>query len=183
MNESRGFKTGSLKFIIGWAVCFIFRLQPFRPPNVEPIMATTMPFAKRYGWIYAFVFGFLSIVLFDIATAKVGVWTWVTGFTYGALGIAASLFFKNRDSRPKNYLGFAIVGTLVYDAITGVIAGPLFFGQSFTEAFMGQIPFTINHLLGNIVFALVVSPLLYRWVLDNEVFETDVIWRKVFKTV
>ena len=35
-----------VKFIIGWAAVFLARLLPFRPPNVEPVLATLMPFSK-----------------------------------------------------------------------------------------------------------------------------------------
>ena len=30
-------------------VVFVIRLLPFRPANFEPMLATLMPFGKRYG--------------------------------------------------------------------------------------------------------------------------------------
>lgn len=66
---------GSIKFIIGWGIVFAVRLIPFRAPNVEPVMTTLMPFSKCFGMVGAFVFGFLSIALYDVATREVGVWT------------------------------------------------------------------------------------------------------------
>jgi hypothetical protein len=38
-------------------------------------------------------------------------------------------------------------------------------------ALVGQIPFTLLHLAGTVVFATLLSPVLYRWVVQNEVFE------------
>ena len=165
------FATGWMKFALGWVAVFLFRLIPFRPPNVEPMLATIMPFSKRYGIVGSFLFGFLGIVLFDAVTSGWGIWTLVTALAYGLLGIGARFFFKDRDASVKNFLGFGIVGTIFYDAVTGLTIGPIFEGQSFMVALMGQIPFTLMHLLGTIVFAALLSPALYRWVVQNEKLE------------
>ena len=162
-----------VKYAIGFVVCFAIRLVPFRPPNVEPVMTATMPFSKRFGWIGGFVFGFLSILFFDFFTQKVGMWTLVTAAAYGMVGVGAAWFFGKRKSTAKNYVVYAVIGTLAYDAATGLSVGPLFFNQPFIEALTGQIPFTIAHLAGNIVFSLTLSPLIYRWVVDNKSLETD----------
>lgn len=164
------FTTGSLKFFIGWAAVFAFRLIPFRPPNFEPMLATVMPFSKRYGPVGSFLFGFLGIVLFDAVTSGWGSWTWVTAFCYGALGVGAHYFFKHRRASVKNFLIFGIPGTVAYDAITMMI-GPVFGHQSLAVAVSGQIPFTIMHLMGTITFSVVLAPALYRWVIENKTFE------------
>lgn len=169
MNLS--FSAGWLKLIIGWSLVFLFRLIPFRPPNVEPLLATLMPFSKRFGPVGSFFFGFLGIALFDAVTSGWGVWTLVTAVCYGALGAAAYYFFKNRAASVGNFLRFGIVGTIAYDAATGLTIGPLFAGQPFLVALTGQIPFTLLHLAGTIVFATFLSPALYRWVVQNERFE------------
>ena len=69
------------------------------------------------------------------------------------------------------FVGFGIVGTILYDAATGRTIGPIFQGQPFMGARTGQIPFTAMHLLGTVFFALVVSPALYRWVVQNDALE------------
>ncbi len=163
----RFFDTHALKYLIGFAIVFAVRLVPFRPPNVEPVLATAMPLAKQFGVWGGFMFAFLSIVLFDAVTSGWGLWTWVTGLAYGVLGAGAHLFFKNRESTARNYVIFAIFGTLFYDAVTGLTIGPLLWGQSFAVALAGQIPFTLLHLMGNVTFAAVLSPVLYRWVVEN----------------
>ncbi|MBP6866024.1 MAG: hypothetical protein KBC12_00565 [Candidatus Pacebacteria bacterium] len=160
------------KFIVGFIACLLVRLIPFRPPNIEPILATQMPFSKKYGALAGFSFAFLSIVLYDLITAKVGMWTFVTAGTYGVLGLWAYFFFRKRKMEKLNYVKFAIIGTLFFDAVTGLSVGPLFFGQSFSEAFFGQIPFTAIHLIGNVSFALVLSPLIYKFVIENRKLES-----------
>ncbi len=159
----------SLKFLIGWTAVFLFRLIPFRPPNFEPMLATVMPFSKRYGVVGSFLFGFLGIVLYDAVTSGWGNWTWVTGLCYGLLGVGAHFFFKNRSASVRNFLVFGIPGTILYDAVTMLI-GPVFHSQSLAVALVGQIPFTLMHVLGTVVFATLLSPALYHWVVQNEEF-------------
>ncbi|GEM_PF-260293 len=168
---------GILKYAIGWALVLGVRLLPFRAPNIEPVMTTLMPFSKRYGLAGAFVFGFLSMVLYDVATREIGIWTLVTALAYGAIGIASAFFFRNRESTAVNYLKFSIMGTIVFDALTGLTIGPIFYAQPFMVAFLGQIPFTLLHLLGNSIFAVLVSPLIYRWVVANPKLEMSSVAR------
>lgn len=166
-------KLGGLKYLIALIAGIGLRFIPFRAPNIEPVMATTMPLAKKYGRLSGFLFAFLSMVLYDLIDGKVGAWTWVTAVVYGAIGIAAAYHFKNKSNRPLNYLKFSIVSTLAFDALTGLTIGPLFFHQAFTVALVGQIPFTLIHLAGNSVLALAVSPLIYRWLVLNPKLETQ----------
>ena len=162
--------TGTIKFVLGWTAVFLFRLIPFRPPNFEPMLATVMPFSKRYGLMGSFLFGFLGIVFYDAVTSGWGSWTWVTAICYGLLGVGAHVFFKNRAASVKNFLFFGIPATVLYDAVTMLI-GPIFNNQPFAAALVGQISFTLMHLLGTIVFSVLLSPALYRWVVENDAFE------------
>ena len=156
------------KYIIGLVVVILLRLLP-HPPNVEPITATLMPFAKKWGWFGGLVFGALAIVSFDIITGTLGVWSFLTIGGYATLGIVAGLYFSRFEKASRmQYVIFAIIGTLFYDALTGLTVGPLFFGQTLMSAFIGQIPFTMYHLAGNIVLAAVVSPLVERWIVTNK---------------
>ena len=160
------------KFVIGFITCLLIRLIPFRPPNIEPILGTQMPFSKAYGALAGFIFAFFNMALYDVITGKVGVWTLLTAGTYGVLGLWSAYYFKKREMKRFNYVKFAIIGTLFFDAVTGLSIGPLFFNQPFTEAFVGQIPFTALHLIGNVGFAIAFSPLIYKFVIENKKFET-----------
>ena len=156
-----------IKYIITFVSVIAFRLMPFRAPNVEPIMATLMPLSKTYSKFMTFIFGFLGIVIFDSITSGFGIWTLITAFAYGSLGLGASYYFKNRSGW-KSYASYAVVGTLFYDAVTGLTIGPLFFHQSFIVSLVGQIPFTVLHLLGNVSFAIVLSPMIERWLVKED---------------
>lgn len=159
------------KFVLGFVVCFLIRLIPFRPPNIEPILATQMPFSKAYGGLVGFSFAFFSMFLFDLITGNTGIWTLITASVYGFLGLWAAFFFKKKQSSAWNYAKFAVVGTIVFDAVTGLSIGPLFFHQSFIHALVGQIPFTAWHLLGNVAFAVILSPALYMFMAKNSKLE------------
>jgi uncharacterized membrane protein len=160
------------KFVLGFIVCLLIRLIPFHPPNIEPILATTMPFSRAYGRTAGFFFAFGSMVLFDLIVGKVGVWTFITAFAYGLVGLSAAYYFRNKKNTAWNYAKFAIISTIFFDAVTGFTIGPIFFGQPFIAAVLGQIPFTALHLLGNVSFALVLSPALYAFVIENKKFES-----------
>jgi hypothetical protein len=153
---------GQIKFSLALVLCLLVRLIPFRAPNIEPIMATTMPFSKAYGALTGFSFAVLSILLYDLATHTLGVQTLFTAGAYGAVALAAAYYFQKKQGSVSDYVKFAIIGTLFFDALTGLTVGPLFFHESFMGALVGQIPFTLLHLLGNIALAAILSPAIYK---------------------
>jgi hypothetical protein len=168
-----------IKYLIGLITVIIMRLVP-HPPNVEPVMATMMPFSKKWGWLGGSLFSILAILSYDLITGTIGVWSLMTMGAYTLVGGLSGIYFKNRENTIKNYLVFSIIGTLLYDAITGIGTGMLFFDQSFMVTFLGQIPFTLYHLAGNIFLSATVSPLLYKWVIKNPKLETRYVLGKVF---
>ncbi len=171
-------KKNWLKYIITFVSIIAFRLMPFRAPNIEPMMATIMPLGKVYGKLMAFIFGSLSIVLFDLMTSGLGIWTLITALSYGVLGLFAYYYFKNRSGW-KNYAIYAIMATILYDIVTGLTVGPLFFHQSFITSFIGQIPFTVLHLIGNVSFAIVLSPAIEKWLVTERVTKSANVIRVV----
>ena len=159
-----------IKMVVVFAACFLFRLLPFRAPNLEPILASQMPIAKQFGGFYGFLFGAFSILFYDVLTGTLGPWTLLTAPAYGLLGLGAAWYLKNRADK-RHFVSFAIVGTLFYDAATGLAVGPLFFNQPILAAALGQIPFTLMHLAGNIALSLVWSPFIEKWIAaENSLF-------------
>ena len=156
------------KYTIAFVAVFALRSLPFRAPNVEPVMAVLLPFGKVYSGIMSFIFGFSSVFLFDLVTSGIGIWTFITALCYGFVGVGASIYFKNCTGR-KNYAIYAILATIVYDALTGLTIGPLFFHQSFVVSLVGQIPFTFLHLLGNVSFAIILSPAIESWASSKKI--------------
>ena len=122
-----------------------------------------MPYSKVYGYYIAILFPFISIIAYDVITGTVGVWTVFTSLSYAIVGLGSAIYFKKYKATKAHFASFSIIGTLFYDAMTGLTVGPLFFGQSFSGALLGQIPFTAMHLIGNVGFAVTISPLLYMY--------------------
>jgi uncharacterized membrane protein len=163
-------KDNFFKYFIGLFLVLLYRLTP-HPPNVEPIMTTMMPFSKKWGIFAGLLFTFLAMIIFDVITKTLGWWTILTISTYCVISIFAGYFFKNR-SKKIHYVVFALIATLFYDIVTGFGVGMLVFKQSFIQTFYFQIPFTLYHVLSNVVLAYFISPLIYRWVLANPKLET-----------
>ena len=170
---------GLPKYIAGFIGTLVFRLiTPILGlANFSPLMATEFAGAKAYGPALAGLYGFLSIVMLDVIVGKVGLWTLVTALTYGAVGVWAAYFFSGRSATRKNFVVASIVGTLFFDLVTGICMGPILFGQSFTNAFVGQVPFTIHHLAGTLFFALVLAPWFYEKIMENPKWEFSHILR------
>lgn len=160
-------KKNYFKFSLVLVLCLLVRLIPLRAPNVEPILATTMPFSKAYGAFVALSFAVLSILLFDVLTGTLGMQTFFTVGAYGVLGLWSANYFKTHKGTAFNYVRFAIIGTLFFDAVTGLTVGPLFFHQTFLASLVGQIPFTALHLLGNVIFAAILSPAIYNFLMKE----------------
>ncbi|MCR4328257.1 MAG: hypothetical protein NUV53_01940 [Patescibacteria group bacterium] len=169
------FRSDALKYGVGIIFCLILRLIPFRAPNVEPIMATVMPFAKHHGYLVGFLFGAGNIILYDLVTGTGGIWTLLTATAYGIVGMSAAWFLRSKNNSPLYYAVYAAGGTILYDAITGLTMGPLLFGQPFMGALVGQIPFTLMHLAGNVTLSALLSPLIYRWVVVNRALEPAIV--------
>jgi uncharacterized membrane protein len=168
-----------LKIFIIFFGCLLFRLIPLRAPNVEPIMASIMPLGRKYGALWGFSFGFLSIAIYDLLT-HFGTWTWTAGITYGVIGALSSFYFKKFKSSTFNFAVFAFFATIVFDLITGVLFAPMF-GQTILNALILQIPFTALHLAGNIGFALTLSPLINKWLTAEQFFALKYSKQKLVK--
>lgn len=169
---------GLPKYAAGFLGTLLFRLlSPFLGLwNVSPLMATELAGAKAYGPLVGGLYGALSMVLLDLTVGKVGMWTFVTALTYGAVGVWGAYFFKNRSATKWNFVVASILGTLFFDLVTGVVMGPVLFGQTFASAALGQIPFTMHHLAGNVFFAMC-APWFYRKIMENPKLEFSSILR------
>ncbi len=137
-------------------------------PNNDPVMAVMLPCAKR-GRAAAVAFPVVAMVLFDVLSQRIGIWTAVTAGTYGLLGLAfsftyAALAKRGRAVGTATFVLSGVAGVLVFDFVTGPILSSALFRMSFAEAFVGQIPFTLKHLASVAAYTLVVSPAL-DWVL------------------
>ncbi len=150
-------------FLAGLLFTIALRLVP-HIPNFEPIIGSTMPFAKKLGAWSGAAFAFLALVSIDFIQGRVGLWTIFDGAAYAALGFVAYYYLKNKAPTARNFVVFSVPAVLAYDALTAAFFGWQF-GQPLAVTFAGQVPFTLAHLAGAIFYAAVLSPLLYRYAL------------------
>lgn len=150
------------RFSASFVLCLLLRFVPFRPPNVEPVLAFALPVGSFYGPLASGVFAAFSIVAYDALTAGLGSWTLVAAASYGLVGIAAGHFGRTKRALWSQLL-FALAATMFYDVLTGVVASALLFDMPWYQALVGQVPFTINHVIGTLVLTAAISPLLSRW--------------------
>jgi hypothetical protein len=169
MSDSISDKRNGFRLFISLVIANCIRLLKILPNN-DPIMSMALPFSRRSSALTSFMFPFATMVSFDIVTGNVGLWTAVTSITYGALGLIFHYLMKGREKVGiSRYLGFGVLGVLLFDLVTGVIATPMLFPpMTFWEALVGQVPFTAMHLLTTSLFILIVTPLLDKQVLVNE---------------
>jgi hypothetical protein len=89
-------------------------------------MAVMLPCAKR-GRAMAVAFPVVAMILFDVLSNRVGLWTAVTAGTYGDLGLAFSLVYAAlaRRGRTVGRLAFLVsgaAGVLVFDFVGPIMS-------------------------------------------------------------
>ncbi|MDR3646485.1 MAG: hypothetical protein P4L22_03015 [Candidatus Babeliales bacterium] len=144
------FSMQAIIFFLTCLLCLLLRALLINLPNIEPVSSLLLCLGKRFNYIELFLFGFLNILFFDVITFKFGIWTIFTALTYALIAVGTYLV----KTRKVHFLKYSIISTLVYDIITGLIMGPILFEQDFIQALVGQIPFTIYHIIGNLVLTI-----------------------------
>jgi hypothetical protein len=137
----------------------IIRLVKFFPNN-DPIMGCSLVFAKNSRLWKAILFPVIAMVVFDIITMKVGIWTFGTAAAFALIVVIFSRILKNRKSSLGLYAKSSIAGVLIFDFLTGPIMSSFAFKIPFEVALLGQIPFTIMHLGSALLFTTLIVPIL-----------------------
>jgi hypothetical protein len=149
-----------LKYLAGLVFCNVYRILRIFPNN-DPVMGCALPFARQGKWWHALLFPMIAMISFDFITMRVGIWTWGTALAYGLVGLLAYKYFKGKEKVGlKTYAGASIAGVLIFDFLTGPIMSSFAFGIPFYAAFIGQIPFTVAHLISATSFTLALAPVL-----------------------
>ena len=145
------------KYLIGFILTMVFRL--FRVfPNADPIMGFVVPAAKREPIWKSALFAFSAILLFDVITNAVGIWTVVTSLTYGAVAVMISIIIRNRKATLPKYIGVGALGVIVFDVITGPLMSTFIFDMPLWASTLGQIPFTVMHLISVVFMVTIIAP-------------------------
>lgn len=150
----------SLRYLGSLIFCNVYRLLRIFPNN-DPILGCALPFARRDKWWQAALFPIIAMVSFDLLTMRMGVWTIGTSLTYGLIGLVFYKYFKGKKKVGlKTYAKGSIAGVLLFDAITGPVMSSFLFGVPFMVSVIGQIPFTLMHLVSGVCLTLAFAPVL-----------------------
>lgn len=132
------------------------------PPNIESLMPFAMSAGMALGPVSGFANAFLARAMFDGYQAWTGWWTVLTSLSYGLVGLVAGIIYNYRKSWSRAELTvFAGALTLLYDVVTMLVFG-LPFGIPLQILVAGQVPFTLAHLLGNMVLCFAFAPFLLK---------------------
>jgi len=166
-----------IKFVLSILFCNLYRLLKFIPNN-DPIMGVMLPYSRQNKWYDSAAFAALTMISFDFITNALGIWTIITALTYAGLGLLFNLIYLNRKITLKTYISSGIIGVLLFDFITGPIMSSWLFNMSFTDAFFGQIPFTLWHLFSVTMFVGLLTPLLDKHLIHNPAIEDSKLLNK-----
>jgi energy-coupling factor transport system substrate-specific component len=130
-------------------------------PNVQPttaiIIMTAMFLGVRNGMLVAVMSAVLSNLILGM-----GIWTIGQVVAWSLIGFTSGLLGKKKDKIPLFILAF-------YSGATGILYGfilSLFFYSistgNFIAYYLAGIPFDMAHAIGNIVFFLVLYPVLSK---------------------
>lgn len=149
-----------LRYLAGLIFCNIYRfLRIF--PNNDPIMGFMLPFARRDRWWQALLFPLIAMISFDFIVGKIGIWTLGTAGTYALLGVFFHFRLRNEKKMSlKKYAKNSVIGVLIFDFFTGPVMSSFAFGMPFAVAFIGQIPFTVMHLVSATFLTVLIVPFL-----------------------
>jgi hypothetical protein len=150
----------SLKYISFWLISAIFYLL-FKyllnlPGNLNLIFGIQLLLAQFFGPIALGLWSAVNILANDLLANNLGAWSLVTSFSYFLVSFLTKIFisthkFKligHKNYSFINYLIFTVFVTLIYDLITAS-TGPLLFQQAWSNMLVGQIPFTLVHIISN----------------------------------
>lgn len=130
-------------------------------PNTDPLMGSMLPLARQRKWWVSVLYVSFFMVLFDMVTGKVGLWTIGTTSIYALIAVSFAFLLKKKKSVTlSTYTGFSVIGVLFFDFMTGPVMSSFLFGMPFVQSLLGQIPFTAMHLLSGVGFTLLFCPLL-----------------------
>jgi energy-coupling factor transport system substrate-specific component len=132
------------------------------PPNIELLMPFVLATGLMLGPLAGLANGLLSRALYDLFIAQPGPWTPGMAASYGLVGLAAGLiplFAGRRAFSRIELVGFTVALTILYDLLSLLAFIPMF-GVPTMVTLGLQVPFTINHVLGNSLFVFAFTPLL-----------------------
>ncbi|WP_223703516.1 ECF transporter S component [Sutcliffiella deserti] len=142
------------------ALCVVGRLAFASIPNVQPVTAIIIICSFWMGPITGLILAAGSTVATNMVLGS-GTWTISQIIAWSIIGILSGVIGKWFKKTPVIILG-------IYAGICGLIFGfimsleRLVIGKLFWPYYLAGLPFDINHAIGNMVFFIILFPVLSR---------------------
>ena len=139
------------------AIAVVGRIFLMPVPSVEPIIPIALMVAVSYGVDSGIMVGVLGYLLSNFFTGYFGEWSI---FQMVAGGIAVCAIYL----RPKGFktnidlVWLAVVGTILYEITVNFFGGGFGgYGLLDIDGLISAIPFSVTHIISNVVFATILS--------------------------
>lgn len=154
------------KFLLMLAAAVIGRVALQYVPSVEPIIPIAILASLILGMKEGFLLGSSAYVISNFFVwGMQGPWTIFQALGAGLAGTLGGTFGKLKMPSAKTFIVLSVIGTAIYEIVInlsgsllgigapiGVLAVPLYF--------LTSLPFSVTHIISNIIFATALSPLL-----------------------
>ncbi len=130
------------------------------PPNVELLMPFVLSAGLAGGPVAGFLVGLSTRAAYDVYLGWAGWWTLLTAPSYAIAGLFIGYVGLKRKALGRWEMALlAGAATIVYDVVS-MLAFGLPFGIPLLNLVVGQIPFSIAHVGGNMLFCFLIAPTL-----------------------
>lgn len=135
-------------FIFGAAM---LRVPMQAVPSAEPITFFAILAGWLFGWKKGFFVGVSSLYVSNFVTmGGQGVWTIFQALGFGVIGFLGG--FLRKKSTIFETLTIVTAGTVIYEIIVN-IGSIMFFPIGIIGIFISALPFSITHIVSNVIFA------------------------------
>ncbi|KGP93169.1 metal ABC transporter permease [Pontibacillus chungwhensis BH030062] len=129
-------------------------------PNVQPVTAIIIICGIWLGPLYSVVLAVVTTVLSNLLLGM-GIWTLPQIVSWSLIGLLAGWLGKYRHVIPTYiYAAFAGVSGYFFGFMMAVTYGQV--GNHFFAYWLSSLPFDTYHAVGNVVFMIVLYPVLSR---------------------
>ena len=109
------------------------------------MMIFTAYIAPRLTKLQTFIASFITYAaIIDVIPGHIGLWTLYTGLTWAT--IATWFTTHNASNSLLQLTKLSLAGVIIFDLTTALLFG-FQFQQTLTQTIIGQIPFTLSHIL------------------------------------
>lgn len=145
-------KNKSLKYISFWLIsasfCLLFKYSLNLPGNLDLVWGMQLLLAQIFGPIALGLWSATTILGGDLLADNWGAWSIITSISYFLVSCLTSALVKTKNYSFINSLIFTVLVTIFYDLLTAS-TGPLFFEQAWLVMLIGQVPFSLVHMVSN----------------------------------